>query len=462
MGTNARDGSLPGHRFGRRGLIRAGIRTASALAAGGLLPTARAAPSARQTAPAAPAAGPVVFLSTQLTPEAEAAAMRDTILADFPGAVEFTPAEPGPFVERVVVEGRAAPGTVGVLGALHGDFATFAKQGLLVDLSDLATQLGYRGFIAPYLELGRLGGPQLHYLPWMQATFVMVARREALEYLPAGLDARTLPTALTYDLLAAWAERIAGAAGPKLGFPAGPLGLIHRFLQGYAYPSFTGGVNTTFAGDDAVALWGWLKDVWRFVNPRSIEYEAMAAPLLAGDVWLAWDHTARLIAALRQQPNDFVAFPAPRGPRGLGFMPVVAGLAIPKSAPDPVAARALIEYLTRPEIQTRTLQEVAFFPAVEAQLSTDLDPGILAEAAAVQQTATAEAALPALPPVGLGEQNVAYNTIFRDAFREIVLDGGDVAATLAAQATRLQAALDAAQAACWTPDPPSRGICRVG
>ncbi len=56
--------------------------------------------------------------------------------------------------------------------------------------------------------------------------------------------------------------------------------------------------------------------------------------MLTGEVWVAWDHTARLADAFNQQPDDFVAFPAPAGPAGRGFMPVVAGLGIPKTAPD--------------------------------------------------------------------------------------------------------------------------------
>jgi multiple sugar transport system substrate-binding protein len=64
--------------------------------------------------------------------------------------------------------------------------------------------------------------------------------------------------------------------------------------------------------------------------------------------------------------------------------------------------------------------------------------------------------------VGLGDQNTAYNQVFKDAFQQIVVQGGDVATVLAEQATALQTALDAAGAACWSPDPPSEGTCQVG
>ena len=67
----------------------------------------------------------------------------------------------------------------------------------------------------------------------MQATYVMAANKQALEYLPEGADLN----ALTYDQLIAWVKTMAEATGsPKFGFPAGPKGLMHRFFQGYLCP----------------------------------------------------------------------------------------------------------------------------------------------------------------------------------------------------------------------------------
>jgi len=405
----------------------------------------------------------VVFLSNQLTPPDETTAIRSMVLAAYPGRVEFVPSDPGPMIERIAAEAAAGEGagTVGVVGALHGDFAALAAQDLLADLDDLAADLADRRFIAPYLDLARFDGPTLRYLPWMQATYLMAARREALEYLPDGLSEPSLYGGIGYDQLARWAERIAAAEGPRFALPAGPSGLLHRFLQGCAYPSFTGGVTTTFASEAAIPLWEWLRRVWRVALPASLGYDAMAPPLAAGEVWLGWDHTARLIDALRQRPEELVVFPPPRGPRGLGFMPVLAGLAVPKSAPDPGAARALIDFLTRPETQTVTLREVGFFPAIDVELPPDLPAAVQAEAAAVQRTISGDGAFPSLLPVGLGPNQETYNRIFRDAFRAIVVDGGEPAKVLADLAPVLQGTLDAAAARCWPPDPPSAGVCRV-
>ena len=444
----------------RRVLIGSGVVAAGAVAGGVFLGRRADEP------PSAPGWIPtddeIVFLSTQLTPVEEAEAMRNAILTDFPGRVEFVRLDDAPFLDRALADAQSAKGTIGVLGGQHGHFASLQAQGLLADLTDLADELEDRRFIPDYLVLGEILGEGLSYIPWMQASYIMVARRDALEYLPYGTDENALRTSFTYEQLGAWAKRIADVQGPKLGLPAGDGGLLHRFLQGYSYPSFTRGVNTTFRSDGAVSMWQWLRDTWRSTNPESTSYDFMQEPLRTGEVWVAWDHTARLIDALRESPDDFVTFPAPRGPAGLGYMPVLAGLAIPKNAPDTEASRALIEYLTRPAVQAITAREVSFFPTIEAELPEELPVGIEQEAEAINATLRSDAGIPSLLPVGLGDQNQAYNTVFRDAFRRIVLDGEDIRQVLDSEAQNLQRVLDMANVACWPPDRPGSGVCRVG
>lgn len=440
----------------RRSVVRGGAGVAGMAA---LAPLARGSASARARQDGA---CEVVFLSTQLTPIEEAEAFRSEVLAGFEGEVEFIPEDIGPFNDRITAEAEAGQGEVSLIGGQHGDFGSLAEQGLLMDLSDLTVDLADRGIVEAYLELGKFGSEQQFYVPWMQATYVMAARREALDYLPEGLDEETLQTELTYDQLTEWIKAINEEEGPRFGLPAGEKGLLHRFFQGYSYPSFTGALNTEFTSEGAVQMWEWLRDAWAVANPQSLSYDQMAEPLQSGEVWVAWDHTARLIDAVRNNPDDFVMFPAPRGPEGLGYMPVVAGLAIPISAPNPDCARELIRYLTEPETQAKTLQQVAFFPVIEGDLPGDLGEGIQKEADAVAATTSDEAALPSLLPVGLGEQGGAYNEVFRNVFQRVVIDEGDIQEALQTEAETLQQILDAADASCWPPDPESEGVCQVG
>jgi multiple sugar transport system substrate-binding protein len=420
---------------------------------------AEATPEADGAAPQADA-GELIFLSTQFQPIEEAERMRNVILADFPGQVEYIPEEGGPFNARIQSEVQAGQPSISIIGGLHGDFAPFVEDDLLEDLTPLMERLQDRNFPETFVELSRLGTDNHYYVPWMQATYIMAANRQALEHLPEGAD----QNALTYEQLKQWATNIEEATGQRLlGFPGGPGGLMHRFFQGYLYPSFTGSAGVVkFKSPEAVEMWNEFKEMWALANPQSTNYEFMQEPLLAEEVWLAWDHTARLIEAVRQRPDDFVLMPAPAGPEGRGFMPVIAGLGIPTGAPNREGAEQLIEYLTQPEQQITTLRENAFFPVVDVEVSSeDLSEGIALQAEAVRQQSSAEDALPSLLPVGLGELGGEFNKVYLDTFTRIVLQNQPVEEVLEQEAENLQRILDQAEASCWPPDPPSEGPCQV-
>jgi multiple sugar transport system substrate-binding protein len=399
---------------------------------------------------------PVVMLSTQLVPEEEAAKMRDNILAGFEGVVDFVGSEGGPFIDTIRSEAQAGSGDVGVAAGLHGELSTLGAEGLLTDLSDLVAELD----VAPaFLELGKLGTDQQLYIPWMQATYIMAARTDALEYLPDGSDIN----ALTWEEVTQWGANLLEGTGERLlGFPFGEDGLRHRLLQGYLYPSFTGRVNNEFATQPGVDMWNWLVDTWQYVNPQSTTYGFMQEPLQSGEVGVAWDHTARLIDALNADPESFVAFPSPAGPDGRAFMPVIIGLAVPVTAPDPEGAKDVIRHLLKPETQGITLEQVSFFPVLAGDVPANVGPGVQAQLDAISAQTGAADALPALLPIGLGDQGGAYSGVFQDALTQIVIDGRDPAEVLAALAPTLQEIFDTTGAPCWEPDEVTDDPCLVG
>ncbi len=182
---------------------------------------------------------------------------------------------------------------------------------------------------------------------------------------------------------------------------------------------------------------------------------------MTGEVWIAWDHAARLADALNQKPDDFVVFPAPAGPKGRGFMPVVAGMAIPKTAPDMAAAQELLTYMMKPETQIATLKATNFFPVVDVALPADLPASAKMAGAAIALQSTAKDATVSLLPVGLGALGGKFNKVYVDAFQRIVLGGEDIKTVLDAQAKELAAIMDEAKAPCWSPDKASAGTCPV-
>ena len=399
------------------------------------------------------------IVSTQMRPVEEAEKMRKQVLNSLPGGASFLPEDGNTVLTRMRAELGAARGQIDVLIALDGELAPIHQEGGLQALDDLLQRLAAtRSFSPAALELGRMGGAQQRFIPLMTNTFLMVANKQALPYLPPGADLQ----ALTYPQLLVWARAIHAATGErKLGFPAGPKGLWWRFFQASFYPSHTGGVVRSFKSAEAEAAWAQLRALWQHVNPRSTSYAFMEEPLKTGEVWLAFDHTARMLPALQARPDDFVAFPAPAGARGRGFMPVMVGLAIPRNAPDRAAAERVIELLTRPATQAQLLALFGFFPVVQADLSS-LPAGVRIASNAMAATLNAPDGIASRLPVQLGRKNGEFNKIYVNAFTRIVLRGEDIRRVLNEESRWLDDLLQDARIPCWAPDATSGNQpCRV-
>lgn len=436
-------------RLHRARPLRPGLRLLCLLCLAGLLLVATASRVWAQT----------TIVSTQMRPVEEAEKMRKQVLNALPGGALFLPEDGNTVLTRMRAELGAARGQIDVLIALDGELAPIHQLGGLQDLDALISRLSAsREFNPAALALGRMGGPTQRFVPLMTNTFMMVANRQALPHLPAGADLQ----ALTYPQLLEWARALHAATGErKLGFPAGPKGLWWRFFQASFYPSHTGGVVRTFKSAEAEAGWLQLRAMWQHVNPRSTSYAFMEEPLKSGEVWLAFDHAARLLPALLARPDDFVAFPAPAGAKGRGFMPVMVGLAIPRNAPDRAAAERVIDLLTQPATQARLQALFGFFPVVKADLS-GLPAGVRTAAAGMQATLAAPDGIASRLPVQLGRKNGEFNKIYVDAFTRIVLRGEDVRRVLNEESVWLNDLLQDAKVPCWAPDAPSGNQpCRV-
>ena len=394
--------------------------------------TPSSTPSATPSSTASPSkvGGKVVWASTQLMPPAERAFLLNTVLPGFKEKTgidaELIPISQSDLTMRLAAEEKSGKVTISVIGDLHGAMDYYDSQGWLMDLSDMPKLEG-RTFIPIFQKYSVIRGKKV-YVPWMSATYVMVINKEAFKYLPEGLteeDVMKGTDKWTYDAFLAWSKNIYEQTGKKLvGFPV--KGLFHRFLHGYLYPSYTGYEVKKFDSPEAIEMWGYLKNLWQYVNPSSTTWDAMADPLLRGDVLIAWDHTARIKDAIAKEPDKFVVAPVPRGPKGRGFILVVAGLAIPKGAPNKEGAWKLIDYLTTPKVQAETLSQTGFFPVVK-EASEELPPGplkVLAKGVAAQQS-TSDALVVMIP--NLGKYGGQFGELYKEAFRRIVLQGEDPA-----------------------------------
>lgn len=364
----------------------------------------------------------VIFASTQFRPIEEQQFIRDAILQPFmeETSIEVTmiAEDYGPFMDRLLAERKAKRVNTTLFGTVHGDFPDLLAHGVPQDLKGL-DKLPGRSFIPELVKLGQMEGQQV-YVPWTQATYLMVANKKALPYLPAGADLDNL----TYEQLLQWAKNLSEKTGsPKFGFPAGPKGLFGRALHGYLYPAFTGHQVQKFNSPEAVQLWEYLKEIFKYTHPSSVIYEGMSDALLLEEVWLAWDHTARIGPALREKTDSFVVFPSPAGPKGRAYIAVIAGLGIPQGATDLEAAWKLIDHLTKPETQVKILEGTGFFPTTFEATDHVPEGALKLLAEAVNKQASAPDAIVSLLPVGLGTRSGEFVPVYMDAFQAIVVQG---------------------------------------
>jgi multiple sugar transport system substrate-binding protein len=437
----------------REALVKAG-GVGALLALGGLAAASGATAGSTQNA------GKVTAYFGQFGAITEQEGIRKYVFNGFKGDVDgiFVPiTQPNLFVDRVRAEAKAGKGNIDLLVGLHGALVTLQNEGLIRGVDDVAKQV--KNLPPALVKLGKLGTKTQYYLPHSQATYVMVANKDVLKYMPKGADIN----ALTYGQVYAWAKAIRKGTGQnRFGLPASDSGLIHRFLMGFLVPSFTGGFVTNFRSKEAAQGWLYLRQLWQYTHPQSLTYGFMQDPLLSGEVLLAWDHVARLKTALDQRPDDLVAFPVPKGPKARSYMPVIVGLAIPKNAPNPAGGKALARHMLTLSAQAQILSIAGFFPVVPGRLSKQLSPGLRAEAAAVRRQQKAKDAVQALLPIGLGTEEGNFNKIYRDTFTRIVRNGEDIQTVLNEQGALMEAIFEKTGAPCWAPDPPSgKAPCKV-
>ena len=393
----------------------------------------------------------ILFLSTQLNPVEEANIMRNYILPGFELSVDFQPNDNSYILKKMDFTIENSPEKKILLCCLHGDLYDLYKNKKIAMLDSLVTESDIR-FTGDILSTGKFATEHQYYIPFLQAGYLMVANRKAIKYLPENADLNNL----TYDELILWGENIYDETGSeKIGFPLGQKGLMHRFLQGYLYPSYTGSTLYRFKSDDALEMWKKIKLLWKYVNKSSLAYSSMSDPLLTDDVWIAWDHTARLINVFKTGNNDFIVFPSPSGPAGRGYMSVLSGLAVPEKKDTgeiDTDVENLIKYLCSRKIQSSLMEYTGFFPVVDMDSGYDIPEYLFDFYKALKLQSNGSNSITTVLPVGLGEKNEEFNSAYLVAFSEIVIAGKNEKTVLEKQAEKIEAIFSSIELNYWPPD----------
>ena len=106
---------------------------------------------------------------------------------------------------------------------------------------------------------GKLGTKSQYYIPHSQATYVDGRQQGRAQVHAQGSNI----DALTYGQLFQ-AKTIRQRTGQnRFGLPASETGLMHRFLQGFLVPSFTGTFVTGYRSKEAVQAWEYMRQLWQ-------------------------------------------------------------------------------------------------------------------------------------------------------------------------------------------------------
>ena len=214
-----------------------------------------------------------------------------------------------------------------------------------------------------------------------------------------------------------------------------------------------------FRTADAVKMWEKLKELWYYVTPESLTYSKMDAPLLSEKVWVAWDHSARIINVFKENSSDFISFPAPIGPKGRGYLLVLAGIGIPSGSNTDKSTLDLIKYLTKEETQLLTMNTVGFFPVIEikSKVNKNLEPLY----SAVMNQSKSNKSIVSITPGNLGEKSGDFNNIYLRAFSQIVLRDKNIELILNEQAEKLQQIFNESGAYILNPDKMKSGAITI-
>ncbi|WP_319417062.1 ABC transporter substrate-binding protein [Marispirochaeta aestuarii] len=199
-----------------------------------------------------------------------------------------------------------------------------------------------------------------YFLPLGADVYLLIASREAASARPVGADGENI----TWPQVAEWIQRASRQQGRGLLAVTGvPNKSLVYFMAGPIL-SYGGGFPdlTSEAALEALRLLQGMR--WVF-HPLIENFDTVIDPLVDGSAWFAFAHCAHAGSILQESPGNFDVYPAPSGPAGMGSVSGFSAVGIPGGTKNAKAALALVEYLTRPEVQARISKGVGgFIPTV--------------------------------------------------------------------------------------------------
>jgi multiple sugar transport system substrate-binding protein len=386
----------------------------------------------------------LVLDSEMFSPPAEQQFFINEILAPFEEetgiSVNFSIVEGSDMFDRITVQQETDHVTTDVILAFNGRFPWYTDAGYVTPLDGAVAEFEGRSILLAFDETATADGTR-YFVPISADVYLTVANNQALDYLPDGADIDSL----TYDQYVAWAVAVAEGEGEgkvcMTGIPQ------KMWIYQFGTSALSYGLNPAGGGEPAfpninseAAAAAWAN--WAEIGaadgfmPTILSIDNCTDPLMREEAWLSVTHNARVGQVYASNETQFTVGPAPSGPSGVGTIAGAHGLGIVEGTANFDAAVQLVEYMTRPEIQTKLNKGTGGFIPVVAEaidfLGDEPSDEIIRKALIVLGLG-----IPSHLPVADFQDWGAVKQLFDDVYQEMVL-GGD--------GTVDQALLDAKQA----------------
>jgi len=251
-------------------------------------------------------------------------------------------------------------GTTDLVIIHSGDMKKWIEEELVSDLTTEIDSFQGRTFIKSFDNEIKKSG-KTYFTPITTDTYLTIANKKALKYLPETIDLEKL----TWEDYANWSNKIREGEGVGKTVVSGAK--KKSFLYQFGGVALSYGANfPNIDSDGAKKAWKLYEQMAKDFIPEIKEVVKPVDSLKEEKAWLSVIHNAQAGQIYRENKEDYIIAPVPKGSKGRGTIVGAYGIGRVKGSKKIELTKKLMEYLTRPEVLLKISKGTGgFIPPVE-------------------------------------------------------------------------------------------------
>ena len=282
--------------------------------------------------------------------------IRDNIIAEFEKefnvrvSLDVVSATDG--IKKIKTEQDAGEYITDLAIVHSGEMPTFTTRGWVQDITaDVDFSDRTIDEIGRFKSVTHMNEAQ-YFVPVSTDSYVTIANRKALAYLPQGADVNNL----TWEQFAEWAYNLKNGANGNIG-----VGAKTMFPEqaGYNLIYIMGSMGLSYGADFVDIDSNDMKQAYEIMYQMAVDevfvneqknYGTAVDKMKDETAWLSFQHMSPAGEILKYKPDGFVIVPPPSGDSGKGSVVGAWGLGVLDGAPHKETALKFIEYMTRKSV----------------------------------------------------------------------------------------------------------------